>query len=410
MYRSCLFCSADLGANEMLEEFPVGQSLAFDGERGRLWAVCRRCSRWNLAPIEERWEALESAEKLFRDARLRVHSENIGLAKLPDGTRLIRIGEALAGELAAWRYGSQLVQRRRRYFIGAGAVVGVGALAAGGLWAAGAMVGAMNIANFGNMMWQHRQSKKLVHHVAAEDSPTGEPLWLRRYQLHGARVARDDAGAVSLVLPEALVPRTVVEQRDPDAWRLVLRGTTAETVLNRTIVFANRSGARTREVGDAIQRLTEAGSAEAYLARLADRDVSLGVPRLYYYGHRVNAPSLETLGTRWKRFTGTFRGEIAPYRKISAAEASRLGQWVEPHWTRGQKWHEAEKRNRLQRAEALALEMALHEESERRALEGELWLLERAWREAEEIAAIADALPDDPLDRIRSRIEEEERT
>ncbi|WP_419935271.1 hypothetical protein [Candidatus Palauibacter sp.] len=40
----------------------------------------------------------------------------------------------------------------------------------------------------------------------------------------------------------------------------------------------------------------------------------------------------------------------------------------------------------------LALEMALHEEQERRALEGELWVLEQAWREAEEIAAIADKL------------------
>ena len=40
----------------------------------------------------------------------------------------------------------------------------------------------------------------------------------------------------------------------------------------------------------------------------------------------------------------------------------------------------------------LALEMALHEEQERRALEGELWVLERAWREAEEIAEISDNL------------------
>ena len=40
----------------------------------------------------------------------------------------------------------------------------------------------------------------------------------------------------------------------------------------------------------------------------------------------------------------------------------------------------------------LALEMSLHEEQERRALEGELWILEQAWKEAEEIAAIADRL------------------
>jgi hypothetical protein len=38
----------------------------------------------------------------------------------------------------------------------------------------------------------------------------------------------------------------------------------------------------------------------------------------------------------------------------------------------------------------LALEMAAHEEHERRALEGELALLEAAWREAEEVARIAD--------------------
>jgi hypothetical protein len=51
----------------------------------------------------------------------------------------------------------------------------------------------------------------------------------------------------------------------------------------------------------------------------------------------------------------------------------------------------------------LALEMAAHEEAERRALEGELHLLERAWREAEEIAAIADnlLLPASIHDRLR---------
>jgi hypothetical protein len=38
----------------------------------------------------------------------------------------------------------------------------------------------------------------------------------------------------------------------------------------------------------------------------------------------------------------------------------------------------------------LALEMSLHEEDERRALEGELYLLEDRWREAEEVAAISD--------------------
>jgi hypothetical protein len=45
---------------------------------------------------------------------------------------------------------------------------------------------------------------------------------------------------------------------------------------------------------------------------------------------------------------------------------------------------------------ALALEMALHEETERRALDGELAMLEGMWRQAEQIAAIADRLPEIP--------------
>jgi hypothetical protein len=51
----------------------------------------------------------------------------------------------------------------------------------------------------------------------------------------------------------------------------------------------------------------------------------------------------------------------------------------------------------------LALEMAAHEEQERRALEGELAELERAWQQAEEIAAIADDLL--VGDGIRGRLE-----
>jgi hypothetical protein len=46
----------------------------------------------------------------------------------------------------------------------------------------------------------------------------------------------------------------------------------------------------------------------------------------------------------------------------------------------------------LPRAITLALEMSAHEDIERRAMEGELAMLEATWREAEEIASIADDL------------------
>jgi hypothetical protein len=68
---------------------------------------------------------------------------------------------------------------------------------------------------------------------------------------------------------------------------------------------------------------------------------------------------------RWKRPAGRWGGE-GTVRKIPGALHS------------------------LPVTSRLALEMALHEESERRAMDGELAELERAWRDAEVIAKIAD--------------------
>src|SRR5437764_5490868 len=128
MYATCLFCNKSLGANEAFETFPVGKRLAFDAAKGRLWVVCPHCERWNLSPLEERWEAIEDAERLYRDTRKRVATDNIGLAKLRDGTTIVRIGEPLRPEFAAWRYGDQFGRRRRNQMLIAGA--GIGALSA----------------------------------------------------------------------------------------------------------------------------------------------------------------------------------------------------------------------------------------------------------------------------------------
>ncbi len=58
----------------------------------------------------------------------------------------------------------------------------------------------------------------------------------------------------------------------------------------------------------------------------------------------------------------------------------------------------------LPRSTALALEMALHEDAERVALAGELLELEAAWKEAEELAAIADALVPTAAERALARL------
>src|SRR5205814_5368088 len=137
MYSTCLFCNADLGSNEVLEQFPVGRRLAYDAAKGRLWVVCRRCERWNLTPLEERWEAIEACERLFTSTRLRASTDNIGLARLRGGLELVRIGNPLRPEMAAWRYGDQFGRRRRNYLL----MTGAGVAAMGGLVTLGAMTG-----------------------------------------------------------------------------------------------------------------------------------------------------------------------------------------------------------------------------------------------------------------------------
>jgi hypothetical protein len=62
----------------------------------------------------------------------------------------------------------------------------------------------------------------------------------------------------------------------------------------------------------------------------------------------------------------------------------------------------------LSTEDRLAIEMAVHEENERAAMEGELELFEMAWQDAEEIAAIADNLLipadiEEHLKRLRER-------
>jgi len=336
MYRTCIFCSADLGTNEAVESFPVGRSVAFDAALGRLWAVCRSCCRWNLAPLEERWEAVEDAELRFRDSRLRVQSENIGLCKLPDGTRLIRVGQALAGELAAWRYGDQLVQRRRRYIIGGVAAGAVGVVALGGLVALQIGGGLGGLWTMAAHAWEEKQQRKVIHRIPAALSPTGREVTIRRWHVQGARLAAE-GGEVALQVPD--VDR---EKRKTDGWgrvkfsvdsELALPPDQARAVLNRAMVVVNKKGASRERVGDALRLIEGARTADEYLRQAALRGGVLG-----------------------KR--------------------------------------EGMENRRLTPVAALALEMALHDEQERRALEGELAGLEAAWRQAEEIAAIADALPD----------------
>jgi hypothetical protein len=381
MYRTCIFCSNPFGTNDSIEEFPVGNRLAFDAWKGRLWAVCNRCRRWNLAPIEERWEAVERSEKLFAASRLRVHSENVGMAKLRDGTRLIRIGSALPREFAAWRYGDELVRRRKRIALWSGAGT-VGAVAVGvGLTAAmsaaivpSAILGIVHLSQLGLALSSVRSMSRVVHRVPAESSETGEPIVIRAQDVRTARIVEAQRGeGPAILIPGIGFQR--VEAGSTVRWvpppPLRIEGEDAARILARSLVSANRRGASGGQVDAALRSLEAAGSREAFFRTVAALEGGLFSQTL-----QPNQNRIPDIGAGLRRLAGTFRGEriaggtvVLPPRQIPSPLR-------------------------------LALEMSLHEESERRALEGELAELEAAWREAEEIAAIADALPDDPLDRL----------
>src|SRR5690349_6105166 len=178
MYATCLFCNRPLGANESIEHFPVGRRLAFDAAKGRLWVVCPACERWNLTPLEERWEAIEDAERLYRGTRLRAATDQIGLARLRDGTELVRIGEPLRPEFAAWRYGDQFGRRRKRQMLLAGAgLTAIGAVIAGGA-AAGIGIGGVG--------WMLARLAR----TAVKGSPTSEVARVRANDTRVLRVLR----------------------------------------------------------------------------------------------------------------------------------------------------------------------------------------------------------------------------
>ena len=320
MYTTCMFCNQPLRTNEVVEVFPVGRRLAFDAARGRLWVVCERCERWNLTPLEERWEAVETCEKLFRGTRIRTSSENIGLARHPEGLELVRIGEPLRPECAAWRYGDQFGRRRRRTIINwsaAGLGLGGGAVlagATGGVLGTAVAVYGVNAVNLWN-------SSRPTIHFRPKD---GRLRWMNRRGAYATRI-RPSYGDT----PFSVHAKVGGVLKGTKEW---FGGEDALRVLRAMLPKLNAFGGTGRAVQSTVSEIDHHRHARGFLGQVAAR------------------------------------GEHHRYRGIP-------GYIV-----------------KLPKPTRLALEMALHEEDERRALEGELWRLEQAWREAEEIAAIADDL------------------
>jgi len=321
VYQTCLFCKKPLGSNEVVESFPVGRRLAFDSAKGRLWVVCTKCKRWNLTPLEERWEAVETCERLFRETPMRASTENIGIARHREGLELVRIGRPRRGEFAAWRYGDRFRNRYRKAavapFLGFGIGIAITSLPLAIPVGVFAMSGAAAVA------WHRMRTvaKVRIGGNASDGGPV-EPRDVATFGIGAVRSLR--------LLPADRESRFGIEVR---------RG-------NRTARFL---GENARRVATAlVPGLNERGGSR--------QTVQLAVRKIESAGHPVRfLNEVGKLGDLYKAG--------APVQVRDLAQSTRL-----------------------------ALEMSLHEEQERRVLEGELRMLVQAWREAEEIAAISDNL------------------
>jgi hypothetical protein len=336
MYKACIYCQRKLGDNEAVENFPVGRRIAFDQEKGRLWVVCERCRRWNLSPLDQRWEAIEECERQFYDTTNRFSTDNIGLARLPEGLELVRIGRPQRREFAAWRYGKQFLRRRVRQLVETGvkvAAVGVGAIFGVyivGVFAAGQDKVIARVRNESGdslkVTLKDAQKMKLIETAHAEGGWALELKYRERERNWGI-LGRYGKGKAKITQ---------------------LDGPTAIRAAGRILPKVNAFGGSNSQVHDAVQMIEEARSPE----------------RLF-------------------KISAAARGEERSNFFNWGVDATRVGK--------------------MDATTRLALEMASHEETERRAFEGELADLEDAWREAEEIAAIADGLllPESVEDWIR---------
>ncbi len=333
MYDRCLFCRAPFGVNEVVEHFPVGRRLAFDGARGRLWAVCPSCERWNLVPLEERWEAIEDAGRLYRATPTRVSTDEIGLARVREGTELIRVGAPLRPEFAAWRYGDQFGRRRRKTMVRtAGAAVAGGAVLVGAATAMVALPAAVSAIGIITSVAARLLESAGVGPMApvrfvSDDGSTHRSV---RMALQSLELRFESGRLVCAADIWRQNPSDELIKSNQELLRLTSSGDAARGNAARLLPMLNAGGGAAPVVRRAVDAIESAGHPDAFLP--------------------------------------------AALRELSRRGLAYSSVLAYPLQTR------------------LALEMALHESAEREAIDADLAPLRDAWREAETIAAIADTL------------------
>jgi hypothetical protein len=272
--KRCLFCRKRFPKTERFGRFRSGRRIAYDPVRGRLWAVCDRCHRWNLAPLEERGEILYQLEKLCRDrAHLVAHTANISLHEA-EKALLVRVGKADLAEQAWWRYGREMAQRRRRFD-------STGSRVAALTYGAAAYVGeALGLAELDlDITWDDNPMADILRwrrfgwaawHGRTDCDFCGSTLRALRYDLSWwVYPIRGEDGRLGVGVP---CPRC-------DPWTpekvYQLHGDAAENAMRRVLAYQHIQGANETLIRDAAREIELSGSAMDFVDRAAEERSSL---------------------------------------------------------------------------------------------------------------------------------------
>lgn len=274
MYRKCLVCDRDFAANDALKHLDRGRRVAYDPVKGRLWLICRACSRWSLVPMESRWEALEELEKLVTDqGRMLSSTDNVALMRAGP-LEVVRVGRAELREEAWWRYGQELRQRKERFrklsvagTVGAAVAIGsswaTGGLSFVGAWilwesAPGLVTGGARLLRFGRTAWRGH----------GECTRCGRPIHRIAYANRQNVVFRAAEDSV-----EVLVFCPVCGADDERG--LQLRGQEANRAVRKILAYHHFAGASEGRVDRAARLIEAAGGPERLPSRILSRPKQL---------------------------------------------------------------------------------------------------------------------------------------
>jgi len=248
MLTRCLTCYTPFATNEVLQDMPHARRVAFDAQRGRLWAVCGACARWTLEPIDTRWETLDTLSALITSRRVRLlrSGENISLFHC-NGLDIVHVGRAGLREESWWRYGDELHAReeRARKVVKRGKVID----------------GLIMLAIAGIPFWGHSNPTKWLNR-ARRDS-FGKESWRGQSQciscgriLHALAFKQLDRVRLESA-NDAIGVRYLCTRCDPHdtASGHHFGGVTAEHMLKRLLAWHNFAGAGESGIGSAMSLL-----------------------------------------------------------------------------------------------------------------------------------------------------------